>query len=60
MAKRTYPSYWMYKDNRSEYRGSYEAFNGETIAVRSKLFAYSYINAGFITLDVAFLVNVGA
>lgn len=36
MAQRTYPSYWMYKDNRDEWRWSYEASNGRTIAVSSE------------------------
>lgn len=36
MAERTYPSYWMYKDTRNEWRWTYEASNGETIAVSSE------------------------
>lgn len=36
MAIRTYPSYWLYKDNRGEYRWTYEASNGRTIAVSSE------------------------
>jgi uncharacterized protein YegP (UPF0339 family) len=36
MADRTYPSYWMYKDNKGEWRWTYEAKNGETIAVSSE------------------------
>ena len=36
MAERTYPSYWMYKDNRNEWRWSYDAINGRTIAVSSE------------------------
>ena len=36
MAQRTYPSYWLYKDNRGEWRWSYDAKNGETIAVSSE------------------------
>ncbi len=36
MSQRTYPSYWMYKDNRNEWRWSYEAVNGKTIAVSSE------------------------
>ena len=36
MTERTYPSYWMYKDNRNEWRWSYEASNGRTIAVSSE------------------------
>lgn len=36
MAQRTYPSYWLYKDNRGEFRWTYEASNGLTIAVSSE------------------------
>ena len=36
MAQRTYPSYWMDKDNKGEWRWSYEASNGKTIAVSSE------------------------
>jgi uncharacterized protein YegP (UPF0339 family) len=36
MADRTYPSYWLYKDTRGEWRWSYEASNGKTIAVSSE------------------------
>lgn len=36
MADRTYPSYWMYKDNRGEWRWTYEASNAKTIAVSSE------------------------
>lgn len=36
MAQRTYPSYWLYKDTRGEWRWTYEASNGETIAVSSE------------------------
>lgn len=36
VANRTYPSYWMYKDNRNEWRWTYEASNGKTIAVSSE------------------------
>lgn len=36
MATRTYPSYWLYKDGKGEWRWSYEASNGETIAVSSE------------------------
>jgi uncharacterized protein YegP (UPF0339 family) len=36
MAQRTYPSYWLYKDTRGEYRWTYEASNGLTIAVSSE------------------------
>jgi uncharacterized protein YegP (UPF0339 family) len=36
MAQRTYPSYWLYKDVQGEYRWTYEASNGLTIAVSSE------------------------
>ena len=36
MAERTYPSYWMYKDNRGEWRWTYDAVNGKTISVSSE------------------------
>ena len=36
MSNRTYPSYWMYKDVRGEWRWTYEAVNGLTIAVSSE------------------------
>jgi uncharacterized protein YegP (UPF0339 family) len=36
MATRTYPSYWVYRDTRNEYRWTYEAANGETIGVSSE------------------------
>jgi uncharacterized protein YegP (UPF0339 family) len=36
MATRPYPSYWMYKDNRGEWRWKYDASNYETIAVSSE------------------------
>lgn len=36
MATRTFPSYWVYRDNRNEFRWSYEASNGRTIAVSSE------------------------
>lgn len=36
MAERTYPSYWMYKDERGEWRWRYDASNGKTIAVSSE------------------------
>ncbi|THV37306.1 YegP family protein [Rhizobium rosettiformans] len=36
MANRTYPSYWMYKDNRGEWRWTYHASNGEPISVSSE------------------------
>lgn len=31
MATRPYPSYWMYKDTRGEWRWRYDASNGRTI-----------------------------
>ena len=36
MSNRTYPSYWMYKDARGEWRWTYEAVNGRTISVSSE------------------------
>lgn len=36
MANRHYPSFWMYKDNRGEWRWTYNASNAETIAVSSE------------------------
>ncbi len=36
MAQRTFPSYWMYKDSRDEWRWTYEASNGKTIGVSSE------------------------
>lgn len=36
MANRTYPSFFMYKDNAKEWRWTYEASNGETISVSSE------------------------
>lgn len=36
MATRVFPSYWLYKDDRGEWRWTYEAKNGETIAVSSE------------------------
>ena len=36
MAERTYPSYWLYKDAAGEWRWTYEARNGETIAKSSE------------------------
>jgi uncharacterized protein YegP (UPF0339 family) len=36
MATRTYPSFWLYKDHKKEWRWAYEARNGETIAVSSE------------------------
>lgn len=40
MANRTFPSYWMYKDNRGEWRWTYHASNGKAIAVSSE----GYVN----------------
>jgi uncharacterized protein len=36
MANRTYPSYWLYKDNQNLWRWSYDASNGRTISVSSE------------------------
>jgi uncharacterized protein YegP (UPF0339 family) len=36
MGQRPFPSYWLYKDNRGEWRWTYEASNGLTIAVSSE------------------------
>jgi uncharacterized protein YegP (UPF0339 family) len=36
MAQRPYPSYWIYRDARGEWRWTYEASNAETIAVSSE------------------------
>ena len=36
MAERTYPSYWLYKDNSGEWRWTYNASNAKTIAVSSE------------------------
>ncbi len=36
MTTRPYPSYWIYRDNRNEWRWTYEASNGKTIAVSSE------------------------
>jgi uncharacterized protein len=36
MAHRTYPSYWLYKDNQNLWRWSYDAANGRTISVSSE------------------------
>jgi len=40
MVKRPFPSYWMYKDNKNEWRWRYNASNGLIISVSSE----SYIN----------------
>lgn len=36
MGTRTFPSYWVYRDVRNEFRWTYEASNGLTIAVSSE------------------------
>ena len=36
MADRPFPSYWMYKDNRGEWRWTYHASNRLAIAVSSE------------------------
>lgn len=36
MSERSYPSYWLYKDTRGEWRWTYEASNGRTISVSSE------------------------
>lgn len=36
MAERSYPSYLMYRDNKQQWRWTYEASNGRTIAVSSE------------------------
>lgn len=36
MAQRPFPSYWMYKDSRGEWRWTYHGRNGEEIAVSSE------------------------
>ncbi|WP_184382249.1 YegP family protein [Roseococcus suduntuyensis] len=36
MTQRTYPSYWLYKDNAGQFRWSYAASNGRVIAVSSE------------------------
>jgi uncharacterized protein len=36
MAQPPFPSFWMYKDNQSKWRWTYEASNGKTIAVSSE------------------------
>lgn len=36
MADRPFPSYWMYRDNKKEWRWRYDASNGETISVSSE------------------------
>ena len=35
-ANATYPCYWMYRDNRNEWRWTYFAANGEEIGVSSE------------------------
>lgn len=36
MPARPFPSYWIYRDARGEWRWKYDARNGETIAVSSE------------------------
>lgn len=36
MSDRPFPSYWIYRDNRNEWRWTYDASNGRTIAVSSE------------------------
>ncbi len=36
MAQRPYPSYWIYRDKAGQWRWTYEAVNGRTIAVSSE------------------------
>jgi uncharacterized protein YegP (UPF0339 family) len=36
MADRPYPSYWLYRDAKREWRWTYHASNGEPIAVSSE------------------------
>ncbi|MEO5772905.1 MAG: DUF1508 domain-containing protein [Sphingomicrobium sp.] len=36
MNSRPYPSYWIYRDRSGQWRWTYEARNGETIAVSSE------------------------
>lgn len=36
MATRPYPSYWIYRDRTGQWRWTYEASNGKTIAVSSE------------------------
>lgn len=36
MSQRTFPSYWLYKDNAGEWRWTYHASNGLAIAVSSE------------------------
>lgn len=38
MADRPFPSYWMYRDKNKQWRWSYEARNGLTIAVSSEAY----------------------
>jgi uncharacterized protein YegP (UPF0339 family) len=38
MASRPYPSYWLYKDTQGQFRWTYEASNGKTIAVSSEAY----------------------
>ncbi|HYE28342.1 MAG TPA: DUF1508 domain-containing protein [Allosphingosinicella sp.] len=36
MSTRPFPSYWIYRDSRGEWRWRYDASNGRTIAVSSE------------------------
>lgn len=36
MAARLFPSFWMYKDQKKQWRWTYQARNGEAIAVSSE------------------------
>lgn len=36
MSNRPFPSYWMYKDHKNEWRWTYHAINGLAIAVSSE------------------------
>ncbi len=36
MAARSFPSFYIYRDNRGEFRWTYEASNGRTISVSSE------------------------
>lgn len=38
MSDRPYPSYWIYRDNQGQWRWTYEAINGRTIAVSSEAY----------------------
>jgi uncharacterized protein YegP (UPF0339 family) len=38
MASRPYPSFWIYRDKQNQWRWTYEASNGRTIAVSSEAY----------------------